>query len=553
MDREITVSLLNGDNKNIRINTGTLVSDLLSYIKKDSDEYIACRVNNEIASLSFPLKVNSSLEFITIKDYHGMEVYRRSLSFLLEKIVVKIFPERRLVIGHSLGPGYYFDLEGASLTKEDVKYIEDEMKKEVVEDKPVTRETISYTDALEYFKNTKREDKYKLISALNVSRLSIYRCDDFFEVFDMPLVSHTGVLKTFKLIYYPPGFILQFPRKSDPYEPAKFTEQRRIFEVYQENKKLGRILNADNVGSLNQIILNNQISSFIQVAEVLHAKKIIELSGEVYKKKDLIRLICIAGPSSSGKTTFSKRFAIQLRALGLNPVTISVDNYFVEREKTPLNKDGKPDYESIEALNLELFNKHINMLLEGKEITLPVYDFITGKSSLSDEKMIIDNDDIIIIEGIHCLNDRLTYLVPKEKKFKIYVSVLTQMNIDDNNRIPTTDNRIIRRMVRDYRYRGHSALRTLQMWPYVREGEEKYIFPYQNDADGYFNSALDYELSLLRHYAEPILMQVKPYDKEYANAVRLLKFLSYFLPIPSKDVPSTSIIREFVGGSSFHY
>jgi uridine kinase len=381
----------------------------------------------------------------------------------------------------------------------------------------------------------------------------MYRCDDFFQVFDLPLVSHTGVLNVFKLIYYPPGFILQFPRSENPKVTAEFKEQRRIFEVYQENRKLGRVLNVHNVGLLNQIILNNQISGFIQVAEVLHAKKIIKLANEVYNKKDRIRLVCIAGPSSSGKTTFSKRFAIQLRSLGLNPVTISVDNYFVDRDKTPLNKDGKPDYESIEALNLDLFNEHINMLLEGQEIKLPVYDFISGKSSEGDEKLSINEDDIIIIEGIHCLNDKLTYIVPKEKKFKIYVSVLTQMNIDNNNRIPTTDNRIIRRLIRDYRYRGHSALKTLQMWPYVREGEEKYIFPFQNYANGYFNSALDYELSLLRSYAEPILMQVKPYHKEYANAVRLLKFLSYFLPIPPKDVPSTSIIREFIGGSSFHY
>ncbi|MCK4797654.1 MAG: nucleoside kinase, partial [Spirochaetes bacterium] len=428
-----------------------------------------------------------------------------------------------------------------------------EMKKEVKKNKEINREKISYIDALDHFKKNGRKDKYKLLSGLNMSKLSIYRCDDFFQVVDLPLVNRTGVLNKFELIYYAPGFILQFPKKTAPDEIAPFIEQRRIFEVYKEYKEWGKILKVDNVGSLNKIVSDNQINNFIQVVEALHTKKIIHIADEIYKRRKEVRLVCIAGPSSSGKTTFSKRLSIQLQTLGLRPVTISVDNYFIDREKTPLDEKGKPNYESIDAINIELFNEHLRCLLRNEQIKLPFYNFFTGKSTISNKTVSIGKNEIIVIEGIHCLNEKLTYIVPKPKKYKIYISVLTQMNIDDNNRIRTTDNRLIRRIVRDYKFRGHSAIKTLRMWPSVRRGEEKYIFPFQNDADGYFSSALDYELALLRSYAEPLLTQIKPYDEEYAKAVRLLKFLSYFIMIQSKYVPTTSLIREFIGGSFFRY
>ncbi len=552
MEQKIEVYIKNGLEKKTTADPGCKVSIFLNELP-DKNEIIAARVNNETTSLSYKIKVNSTIEFLTIKDNDGMEIYRRTLSFLLEKAICKLFPGRKLVIGHSLGPGYYFDLQGDEITADDVKLIENEMIEEIKADKEILREKISYVDALEYFKKNNREDKYRLISTLNMPQLSIYKCDDFFEMFDLPLANRTGILNVFKLIYYPPGFILQFPKRFNIKETAPFTEQKKIFEVYQKNKRIGKTLNIDNVGGLNQIILNNQLNNLILIEEALHSKMIISLANEVYKRKNETRLVCIAGPSSSGKTTFSKRFDIQLKALGLNPVTISVDNYFVDRDKTIKDENGNPDYESINAINLELFNDHLKKLLNGGKINLPVYNFITGKSIVSDEEMSINKNDIIIIEGIHCLNEKLTYSVSKSSKYKIYVSVLTQMNIDNNNRLPTTDNRIIRRIVRDFKYRGHSALKTIKMWPSVRRGEEDYIFPFQNNADGYFNSALDYELSILRPYAEPLLMQVKPYDEEFAVSHRLMRFLSYFLPTQSKDVPSTSILREFIGGSSFRY
>lgn len=553
MKKKINVLLKNSFDKNLFLPEGTVIHDLLEYLH-DKDSYIAATVNNETTSLSYQLKVNSIVEFITNTCQSGMEVYRRSLSFLLEKVAFKLFPDRKLIIGHSLGPGYYFDLVGKKeVTEEEIKLIENEMKREVEENKPINRENINYQEALEHFKKTGRWDKYKLISGLNMSKLSIYRCEGFFQVFDLPLVNRTGVLNIFKLIYYPPGFILQFPKKSNPEKVSPFTEQKNIFMVYHEYKAWGKILNVGNVGLLNEIISTNKIGDFIQVAEALHTRKVINLADEIYKKINNIKLICIAGPSSSGKTTFSKRLAIQLNALGLKPLTISVDDYFIDRDKTPLDEKGKPNYETIDAINIDLFNEQLKDLLNGKEIRLPKYDFLTGRSTFSDKLLSIREGEIILIEGIHCLNEKLTFTVPKENKYKIYISVLTQMNIDNTNRIPTTDNRIIRRMVRDHKYRGNSALKTLQTWPSVRKGEEEFIFPFQNDADGYFNSALDYELALLKPYAESLLLQIKPFDKEYAEAVRLLRFLSYFLAIQSKFVPSTSLIREFIGGSFFSY
>jgi uridine kinase len=552
MQKKVKVFVKNGIEKEFDVPYGSHVKELLHRLDV-KEKFIAAKINNEIASLSYTLKVNSIVEFISVKDKFGMEVYRRSLSFLLAKVCAKLFPERRLVIGHSLGPGYYFEFDKIHATEEEVKIIEKEMFKEVEQNIPIIRERISYIDAMEYFKNNNKEDKFKLLLGQNMSKLTIYRCEDFFELFDGPMASQTGHLNVFSLIYNPPGFILQFPKRSSCDEVAPFNEQRKMFEVYQESKEHGRVLKVDNVGSLNELIMNKKIDTYIQVCEAIQTRKLIELSDNIYKRKDDVRLITIAGPSSSGKTTFSKRLSIELESLGFRPFTISIDNYFIDRTKTPLDEDGKPDYESLEALNVEMLNNNLKDLLNGKKVQLPNYNFMTGLSSLRNEEVSIKKDEIIVIEGIHCLNEKLTYIIPQAQKFKIYISALTQMNIDDNNRIPTTDNRIIRRMVRDYKYRGHSAKKTFQMWDSVRRGEEKHIFPYQNNADGFFNSALDYELAVLRPYAETILRQIKPYDEEYAEAIRLLRFLSYFLTVPTKNVPPTSILREFVGGSFFDY
>jgi uridine kinase len=553
MSDYVSVYIKNGFDRMIKVEYNSRVNSLVQHIDQN-EHFIAARVNNEITSLSFPLVVNSTIEFIDRADSLGMEVYRRSLSFLLSKVVNSLFPERRLLIGHSLGPGYYFDLTGdTQVTSDEIKKIEKVMHEEVQADKPISREKIRYTDALEFFQNNGQVDKYNLIAGLNMNKLTVYRCDDFFEVFEGPMATRTGMLKYFSLIPYEPGFILQFPRKSEPTRVAAFSEQRKIFGVYQEYKEWGKTVEVDNVGALNRRIIDNNIDDFIHVIENLQARKIHSIAEEIFKRKDQVRLITIAGPSSSGKTTFSKRLSITLRSLGLHPFAISLDNYFVDRDKTPLGPDGSPNYETIDALNLELLNHNLQSLLQGQTASLPVYDFLSGKSIHNHTEARIESDQIIIIEGIHGLNEQLTYTIPTEQKYKIYVSALIQMNIDDSNRIPTTDFRLIRRMVRDHKYRGHSALHTLQMWNSVRHGEETWIFPFQNEADGYFNSALEFELAVLKPFVEPLLQQIKPYDLEYAKAARLQRFLQYFLPIPGKHVPPTSILREFIGGSYFHY
>lgn len=541
-------------NKKKEIESGIRVSELIeSNDNGAAGPFIAAKVNNELTSLSYRLRLNAVIEFITRADRSGMKVYRRSLSFLLAKVVKRLFPDKRLIIGHSLGAGFYFDLEEMEVTAEIVKRIEVEMRAEVAADKPIIREKIGYEEALQHFKERGRDDKYKLLSSLNKSKITIYCCDDFFQLFDGAMAPSTGVLDTFSLSYYKPGFMLHFPHKSKPGEVAPFKQQEKLFAVYREYKNWGKILKVDNVGSLNDIIINKNFKNFIQVAEALHEKKIAGLAQEIYDKREKVKLVSIAGPSSSGKTTFSKKLEIQLQALGLRTVTISVDNYFIDRDKTPRHEDGSLNFEALEAINIELFNNHLSQLLAGKRVKTARYDFFSGKSSLDGEELTLGKDEILIIEGIHGLNEKLTYTIDGANKFKIYVSALTQMNIDDTNRIATTDNRIIRRLVRDYKYRGHSAKRTISMWPSVRKGEEEYIFPFQNEADGYFNSALDYELAVLKPYAETVLRQVKPSDAEYLEARRLLTFLNYFLPIPPDYIPSGSIIREFIGGSIFDY
>ncbi|HNZ26438.1 MAG TPA: nucleoside kinase [Spirochaetota bacterium] len=550
MNDNISVYIKNID-KSVTIKRGAKIYDLFQFLS--DEDYIASKVNNEVTSLSFTIKINSTVEFLTIKNDFGMEVYRRSLAFLLSKVVSELLPERKLKIGHSLGPGYYFDLFGAALTANDLKLLKNAMNDEISAQKQIFRERISYEEAINYFKKNNREDKIKLLSGLNMSKLSIYRCDNFFELFDGPLASNTKVLKVFDLIQYGNGFILQFPKKSAPDKVAPFIEQKKIFEVYKETKDICKVLKVDNVGSLNEIIINNEIDNHIQIAENLQLKQIIKISDDIFTRREKVRLISIAGPSSSGKTTFSKKISLQLQSLGLKLITISIDNYFIDRDLTPLDDDGKPDYESLDALNLELLNENLSDLLQGKTVKLPIYNFFTGKSSISDREITLNQNEMIVIEGIHCLNDKLTSSINPKEKYKIYISALTQINLDDNNRIPTTDNRLLRRMVRDYKYRGHSAKKTFQMWPSVRNGEEKYIFPFQNNADGYLNTALDYELAVLKQFAEPLLMQIKPFDEEYSEAVRLQKFLSYIISAPTANVPSTSILREFIGGSFFEY
>ncbi len=542
--------------KELKINKGETVANILikaGYELKGSD-IVGAFVNNNAVSLSYRVETNSEIVPITLNDRTGTDMYRRSLSFLLTIASKELFPNRRLVIGHSLGRGYFYYFDGInSIPKGDLKTLEKRMREIVKEDVPIERDVMAYLEAVKYFKENNQPDTALLLENRNDPKIPIYRCGDFIDLAHSPLVPSTGVLEVFEIMDYPPGFLLRYPPFRQPEKMSPFQENPILFSIYQEYKNWGKILNVSSVGSLNKLINSGEIHQFIQVAEALHNKKIAEIADKIYERKDTVKIVLIAGPSSSGKTTFSKKLAIQLKVLGRNPVTISLDDYFLPRELTPRDKEGNYNFEALEALDIELLNEHLIKILKGEEVEIPDFDFHTGRRKPRGKPFKLPERGILIMEGIHGLNDKLTPLVERERKYKIYVSALTQLNIDDHTRISTTDNRLIRRLVRDYKFRGHSALTTLSMWHSVRKGEHNYIFPFQNSADSAFNSALDYELAVLKVYAEPLLKTVKPDRREYNEAQRLLSFLDNFSPLPGKWVPSQSILREFIGDSAFKY
>jgi uridine kinase len=426
------------------------------------------------------------------------------------------------------------------------------MREIVEEDLPIGFRYIAYADALDVFTRNGQTDTALLLEQRSDAKVPINECRAYQDLSVSPLVPRTSILSVFELKPYENGFILRYPHLASDTISA-FEDSPRIFSVYKEYKKWGRIVGVNAVGNLNRLVDSRDIKSFIQIAEAFQEKKLSEIADRIYEKRDSVRVILIAGPSSSGKTTTAKRLAIQLKVMGLEPMAIALDDYFLGREKTPKDEKGEPDYECLEALDVPLLNKQLLALFRGDEVELPSFDFKIGARKETGKKMKLGRRTILVIEGIHGLNDALTHQIDRDRKFKLYVSALTQLNLDDHNRIPTSDNRLIRRMVRDNQFRSHSAAATIKMWPNVQLGEKKHIFPFQDSADVAFNSALDYELSVLKVYAEPLLRSVKPTMKEYSEAIRLLSFLENFTPIPPQYVPGQSILREFIGESEFKY
>jgi uridine kinase len=558
MDTDVnTVTITLDDGSQVRCVAGTPVRDILPQLRSPEGlEYLGVLVNNDAVSLSYPLEVDSSITLLTRGDPHGFQIYYRSMCFLLAKAVRELFPDARFAVQHSLGTGFFcsFEMNGSSgISDEQLRSIDRQMRATVERNVPIERRKIAFTEAVRRFEQEKQLDKYNLLRFLNPPKIATCWCENFSDLAHGPLALNTGALDLFKLISYPPGFVLQIPEEANPKRLPPFEPQPQLFQIFQEHKEWGRILGVNNVGRLNEIIANREISEFIKIAEAFHEKKIAQIADHIYAHRDQIKWALIAGPSSSGKTTFAKRLAVQLRVSGLRPVTISVDNYFVNREQTPLDESGKPDFENIETVDLKLFNDHLARLDKGEEVELPSFNFEKGCREYRELKLRIEPDQIVLVEGIHGLNPRLTQSVPPTHKFRIYVSALTQLNLDSNNRISTTDNRLLRRMVRDNNFRGNPALVTLNMWPSVRRGEKKWIFPFQHQADIAFNSALDYELAVLKPLVEPLLAEVKPHHPQYAEARRMQAFLSSFLSIPDHLVPPTSILREFIGSSSFSY
>ena len=552
----LTVTFINKDSviatKNIPY--GTEVCTILDTFDVPKECIFAVRINNEVCPLDFALTYDAKIEPVLDDSKEGSSVYRRSLCLLLATAAHSLFPETRLLVGHSLDYGYFYTLDTEKeISGEMIEKLQEKMHSLVEKDIPIVTESIAYEKAVALFKNLGLTETLRQLRFICTPTVKINSINDFCDIYFGPLVLSTGVLKTFELMKYHNGFLLRFPKSSEPGKLTEFKDQPKLFEIYSKYKDWGKRINVTSAGSLNELIANRKINDFIDITETYQQKNISKIASQIVEKKT-VRVVLIAGPSSSGKTTSAKKLALELQAMGYTPKVISLDCYYLGHDKTPLDADGKPDYECLEALNIELLNNQLVDLFNGKEITVPTYDFHTGTTYFEDKnKMTLKENEILIMEGIHGLNDKLTPKVSPELKFKIYLSALTQLNLDDHNRISTSDNRLIRRIVRDNNFRGKPAAGTIEMWPSVRRGEELHIFPFQNNADAVLNTALDYELSVLRVYAAPLLRQVTPMEKEYSEARRLLQFLENFSTIPPTAVPPRSIIREFIGGSAFRY
>lgn len=513
---------------------------------------VAAIVNNRLSDLTDTIEENSRIRYLTINDEVGNRIYRRSLYLVMTKAIQELYPGSRLLIEHSLSNGIYCELKkDRPLSSRDLAMIKEKMMEYVNRDVPIRKLVKSKSELMEIYKKQGYLDKVEMLGFLERDEYTVYELEGNFDYYFYNLVPRTGILDRFDLHLQMPGFILLHPKRGKPYEVPEYVEQEKLAEAFHEFERWGEIIGVATVSDLNKIIKKGKFKDLVNIMEALHEKKIARIADQIAEEKDKNKIILIAGPSSSGKTTFAKRLSIQLRVNGINPVSISTDDYFVDREKTPRDENGEYDFESIEAIDLELLNEDLLALLQGEKVEIPTFNFLTGRREYRGNYIQVDREHPIIIEGIHSLNDRLTEFIPENNKFKIYISALTQINIDRHNRIPTTDNRLLRRMVRDNFFRNRSAASTLEWWPAVRKGEEMNIFPFQENADVMFNSGIVYELAILKKYATPLLKQITPEDEYYYQAERLLELLDCFLPMDEDAVPGNSILREFIGGSIF--
>ena len=527
---------------------------LKRYPPKTTGKVIAAKINQHMVSLDTPIHSSCRITPVTYSDREGMAVYRRTACLILYEAIMELYPEARVVVGQSLANGYYFDFfNGKPIDQAILDEIDSRMRLIVSENRPFVKESVSIEEAKEYFAAEGFEDKVKLLTTVRLTEVRLIGCGVMKDISHGPVTPATGLIDKFELTLYPPGFVLRFPQPRNPDRIPAISPQPKLFQIYKETKEWNRILGAVNVGQLNEICLSKEIDELIKVAEGFHEKKIAGIADTITAQRDRVRLVLIAGPSSSGKTTFTKRLMIQLRVNGLHPIMLSTDNYFLGREQTPLGEDGKPDFESLSAVDVPLFNQQMQDLLQGQEVATPVYNFHSGTRDERTETLKLEPNDILLVEGIHGLNPKLTSAVPAESKLKVYISALTQLCLDDHNRIMTTDGRLLRRIVRDRKFRGYSAAHTLKVWPSVQRGEERNIFPYQEEADVMFNSTLVYEPAVLRMFAERFLLEVSTDDESFGEAYRLLHFLRMFVPVFADEVPHTSILREFIGGSTFEY
>lgn len=546
MDNKIKVDI-NGIGE-IEVENGiTLLEISKKVFKDDYKAYLGARINNEIFNLYKKIESPVKINFIDNRDVDGYRIYTKTITAVFIMACKELFPDLNVMVQHFQGPGLYVELEGnESFNSSQIQSIENRMREIIHADYNIERSKYDRHEAISIFEEIGYFDKVRLYNSIDREKFHIYKINDYIDAFHGYLAPSTGYVKMFQLKYYYPGVIILFPSNKNNYDMSDFTEQKKLAKIFSESNDWADILDLSYVSSLNEKVNNNTIEDVIRVSEALHEKKIAKIADTICEDTD-ISIILIAGPTSSGKTTFASRLAVQLKVNGKRPITISIDDYFVNREDSPLNEDGTFNFETIDSVDLQLLNKDLTSLLEGELVELPKFNFITGKREMSGNYIKVDKDHPIILEGIHGLNPKLTVEIPEKNKYKIYISALTQLNIDAHNRIATTDTRLIRRMVRDVKYRGNGPLRTFELWSGVRRGEEKYIFPFQEQADIMFNSALVYELAVLKKYILPLLKEIENNSIYYSEAKKLIKFLQYFVDIEDEShIPPQSLLREFI-------
>lgn len=542
------------NNKKREICIGSSLFDIFSDFGLQMDYGpVSAKVNNKVEGLDFRVYHDKDVKFLDLHSSSGLRAYTRTLFFILCKAASELYPGKKMVIDIPVSNGYYCDLQlGRAMTEEDVERISQRMREIIGAKIPIARHECTTEEAIRLFSETGDDTKVRLLKSIGKLYTEYYDLDGYKDYFYGTLLTNTSQIHLFELVKYYDGMLLRIPAQSDPSRLGDLIRQDKLFEIFKEHHRWQNILGIRTIGDLNTAVEEGFSTDLINLSEALQEKKLARIADEIASRKD-VKMVLIAGPSSSGKTTTCKRLSIQMLANGIKPVGISLDDYFVDRERTPKDENGEYDYEHVEALNIPLLNEQMNALFAGEEVELPKYDFQTGKSVKSGKKLRLADDEVLVVEGIHALNPMLTAQIPEERKYRVYASALTTILIDDHNYIPTTDNRLLRRIIRDYKYRGVSAQDTIRRWPSVRAGENKWIFPYQENANVMFNTAMLFELAVIKLQAEPILEQVPENCEEYATAYRLKKFLKYIKPIPARQVPPTSLLREFLGGSSFKY
>lgn len=539
-----------------QVASGTTVGEfLIGVLDRVPDDILAALVNRRLVMLDFPLRgFHVELEAVRLPSRDGEAVYRRSASLVLLEAVRELYPEARLTVGQSLGKGYFFSWEAPfPLTLQVVSSIARRVEEICHEDRPIVRRVVTLEEAESIFRAAGQDATLALLSAFRSSTVPLVSCGAFHDIGHGAVAPAAGRLRGVAVLPYEDGLLLRFPRNGEAASDRPLRPQPKLFAIYRETRRWNEVLGVANVGALNRMCLSGEIADVIRISEGFQEKRVAQIADAIAAERKRVRMVLVAGPSASGKTTFIKRLGIQLRVNGIQPVGLSLDNYFVNRDQTPLDNEGKPDYEAIEALDLGLLNQQLDALLRGEEVAVPRYNFLTGMRDESARwhRLQLEPNQVLLVEGIHALNPRLTEAIPEATKFRLFISALTQLILDDQNRIFTSDSRLIRRLVRDRLYRGHSTTRTLEMWSSVRRGEARGIFPFQEQADIMFNSALVYEQAVLKVYAERFLLEVPREHHTYTEAYRLLKFLTWFVPIFQDDVPHTSLLREFIGGSAF--